>query len=67
MKFRVESPFDENSENTHFCQEGPKFEGGTAGKFRVNGQQKEIQIIVSQPCKCLKFMTFREGCLVMRN
>ena len=23
--------------------------------------------IVSQPSKCLKFMTFREGCFVIRN
>ena len=25
------------------------------------------EIIVSQPSKCLKFMTFREGCFVIRN
>ena len=25
------------------------------------------KIIVSQPSKCLKFMTFREGCFVIRN
>ena len=27
----------------------------------------EIYTIVSQPSKCLKFMTFREGCFVIRN
>ena len=37
----MESPSDENSEKTHFCQGGPKFEGGIAGKFRDNGQQEE--------------------------
>ena len=26
-----------------------------------------VRSIVSQPSKCLKFMTFREGCFVIRN
>ena len=28
---------------------------------------KSAETIVSQPSKCLKFMTFREGCFVIRN
>ena len=34
----VDSPFNEDSKNIIFFQEGPNFGGGTAGKFRENGQ-----------------------------
>ena len=38
---RVDSPFNEDSKNIIFCQEGPIFGGGTAGKFKENGQNRE--------------------------
>ena len=35
---RVDSPFNEDPKNIIFFQGGPNFWGGTAGKFRENGQ-----------------------------
>ena len=35
---RVDSPFIEDLKNIIFFQEDPNFGGGTAGKFRENGQ-----------------------------
>ena len=35
---RVDSPFNEDPKNIIFFQGGPNFGGGTAGKFRENGQ-----------------------------
>ena len=35
---RIDSPFNEDSKNTIFFQGGPNFGGGTARKFRENGQ-----------------------------
>ena len=37
--------------------------------IKFSGYPKVIfaNAIVSQPSKCLKFMTFREGCFVIRN
>ena len=37
---RVDSPFNEDSKNIFFCQRGPNFGGGTARKFRENGQKQ---------------------------
>ena len=34
----VDSPFNEDPRNVIFFQGGPNFGGGTAGKFRENGQ-----------------------------
>ena len=34
----VDNPFNEDPKNINFSQEGPNSEGGTAGKFRENGQ-----------------------------
>ena len=34
----VDSPFNEDPKNVIFFQGGPNFGGGTAGKFRENGQ-----------------------------
>ena len=34
----VDSPFNEDPKNIHFFQGGPNSGGGTAGKFRENGQ-----------------------------
>ena len=34
----VDSPFNEDPKNVNFFQGGPNFGGGTAGKFRENGQ-----------------------------
>ena len=36
--YRVDSPFNEDPKNIIFFQGGPNFEGGTAEKFRENGQ-----------------------------
>ena len=39
---RIDSPFIEDSKNINFFgQGGPNFGGGTAGKFRKNGQNRE--------------------------
>ena len=35
---RVDSPFNEDPKNIIFFQRGPNFGGGTAGKFKENGQ-----------------------------
>ena len=35
---KVDSPFNEDPKNINFFQRGPNFGGGTAGKFRENGQ-----------------------------
>ena len=35
---RVDSHFDEVPKNINFFQGGPNFRGGTARKFRENGQ-----------------------------
>ena len=35
--------------------------------LKLNLKSSITSIIVSQPSKCLKFMTFREGCFVTRN
>ena len=38
---RVDSPFNEDSKNITFLGQGsPNFGGGTAGKFRENGQNQ---------------------------
>ena len=37
---RVDSPFNEVAKNINFFQGGPNFGGGTAGKFRENGQEQ---------------------------
>ena len=37
---RVDSPFNENSKIYFFCRRGPNFGGGTARKFRENGQKQ---------------------------
>ena len=37
---RVDSPFNEDPKNIIFSQGGPNFGGGTAEKFRKNGQQQ---------------------------
>ena len=37
---RVDSPFNEDPKNIIFFQGGPNFRGGTAEKFRENGQQQ---------------------------
>ena len=34
----VDSPFNEDPKNITFFQGGPNFRGGTAGKFKENGQ-----------------------------
>ena len=34
----LNSPFNENTKNIIFFQQDPNFGGGTAGKFRENGQ-----------------------------
>ena len=34
----VDSPFNEDPKNIIFFKRGPNFGGGTAGKFRENGQ-----------------------------
>ena len=39
----------------------------TASKFQASRIGSCPKTIVSQPNKCLKFMTFREGCFVIRN
>ena len=36
---RVDSPFNEDSKNIIFCQGDPNFGGGTARKFRENGEK----------------------------
>ena len=37
-------------------------------EFSTSRPSPEAAIsILSQPSKCLKFMTFREGCFVIRN
>ena len=42
--------------------------GILVGKIYFGFFQKiDLDTIVSQPSKCLKFMTFREGCFVIRN
>ena len=33
-----DSPFNDDPKNTNFFPGGPNFGGGTAGKFRENGQ-----------------------------
>ena len=37
---RVDSPFNEDSKNVFFGQEGPNFGGGMVGKFSENGQKQ---------------------------
>ena len=37
---RIDSPFTEDSKTIIFCQEGPNFGEGMAGKFRENGQKQ---------------------------
>ena len=37
------------------------------GRHRAHQVPLVIPTIVSQPSKCLKLMTFREGCFVIRN
>ena len=36
----VDSPFNEDSKNIFFCQEGSNFGGGMARKLRENGQKQ---------------------------
>ena len=35
--------------------------------YQIKLENSSLHSIVSQPSKCLKFMTFREGCFVIRN
>ena len=37
----VDSRFNEDSKNINFGQRGPNFGGGTARKFKENGQNRE--------------------------
>ena len=39
---RVDSPFNEDPKNVNFFQGGPNFGGGTAGKFREIGNNRDI-------------------------
>ena len=43
--------------------------GGTIRRFYLEQYSMQLKLlpIVSQPSKCLKFFTFREGCVVMSN
>ena len=34
----VDNPYNDDHKNINFFQRGPNFGGGTAGKFRENGQ-----------------------------
>ena len=38
----VNSPFNEDPKNINFFQGGPNFEGGSAGKFREMGNNRDI-------------------------
>ena len=37
---RVDNPFNEDSKSIIFCQAGPNFGGGMAGKYRKNGRKQ---------------------------
>ena len=39
---RVDSPFNEDPKNIIFFQGGPNFKGGTTGKFREMGNNRDI-------------------------
>ena len=48
---RVDSPFNEDSKNIFFGKGGPNFRGGTAEKFKGNGQ-KQGNLLLSKLGSC---------------
>ena len=48
---RVDSPFNEDSKIYLFCQGGPNFGGGTAGKFREMEKQGNILLCKLGSCQ----------------
>ena len=46
---------------------GRNSRGLNLGPVTVGQEVTTVNSIVSQPSKCLKFMTFREKCFVIRN
>ena len=58
-KYMVDSLFNEDSKSVNFFHGGPNFEGGTARKFRENGNNRDIYSYANRGSG-----EFRKGLLV---